>query len=119
MKIEQTAWGRSIEILKGPKQEEGRTIESAGVNFIEPGQIIPLHVHTENTEDYIPQTEGLRILVVNKEEAMKMSEEEAVHAVKVMLSSKVNDVITCHSGYAHALFNSATTQGAFVFIKYN
>lgn len=119
MTIEKTPWGRSIEILEGPKEEEGRTIEHAGVNFIEPGQLIPLHVHDGDTEDYIPQTEGLRILVVSKKEAQQMSTEETVQAVKAEKPSKINDVITCPNGYAHALFNSSETQGAFLFIKYD
>lgn len=119
MTFETTPWGRSVEILTEPQQEEGRTIESAGVNFIEPGAMIPLHVHDGDTEDYIPQTEGLRILVVSKKEAQKMSEDEAAHAVKTALSSEIGDVVTCPNGYAHALFNSSATQGAFVFIKYD
>ncbi len=119
MTIEQMPWGRSIEILEGPKQEAGRTVESAGVNFIEPGQMIPLHVHDGDTEDYIPQTEGLKILVVNRKQFDTMSENEVAEALNALEPAEIGDVITCPNGYAHALFNSSTTQGAFVFEKYD
>ena len=119
MTFEQMPWGRSIEILEGPKEEEGRTVESAGVNFIEPGQWIPLHVHLDQSEDYIPQTDGLKVLVVPKELAMKMSADESIDAVKAMPVAEIGDVITCSKGNAHMLYNSSTEQGAFVFIKYN
>lgn len=119
MTIEKMPWGRSIEILEGPKTEEGRTIESAGVNYIAPGQMIMLHLHTENNEDYIPQTEGLRILVVSEKESKKMNVAEAVCAVRAMTASEIGDVITCPKGHAHALYNSSNTEGSFVFIKYN
>lgn len=119
MTIEKMPWGRSIEILEGPKAEEGRTVESAGVNFIEPGQMIPFHLHDGITEDYIPQTEGLRIIVLSKKEATELSADEIIEKVKSAVPSEIGDVVTCPNGYGHALFNSSSTQGAFVFEKYD
>lgn len=119
MTFEKTPWGRSIEILEGPKEEGGRTIESAGVNYIAPKQMIPLHLHEENSEEYIPQTEGLKILVVSKEDMEKLTDLQIVDALHGWPVSEIGDVVTCHKGSAHALYNSSGSVGSFVFIKYN
>lgn len=119
MTFEKTPWGRSIEILVGPKEEDGRTIESAGANYIEPKQMIPLHLHEENNEEYIPQTEGLKILVVSKEEMENMTALQIIDALHGLSPAEIGDVVTCPKGYAHALYNSSDSVGSFVFIKYN
>lgn len=119
MTFEKTPWGRSIEILEGPKEENGRTIESAGANYIDPKQMITLHLHEENNEEYIPQTDGLKILVVSKEEMEEMTDLQIVDALHSLSTSEVGDVVTCPKGYAHALYNSSNSVGSFVFIKYN
>ncbi len=119
MTIEKTPWGRSIEILVGPKEEDGRTIESAGVNYIAPKQMIPLHLHEENSEEYIPQTEGLKILMVSKEEMEKRTEFQTVDALQICRPTEIGTVVTCPKGSAHMLYNSSNNEGSFVFIKYN
>lgn len=116
-KLEKTEWGHSTEIIENVTQD-GRRIDSAGVNVIRQHEMVELHIHNENNEEYVPQTEGLKIVVVLAEEADKISEEELKDMFEKAEPIPVGEVVTCHRGEAHALYNSTEYDGAWVYIKY-
>lgn len=114
--VEKTEWGTSVEIIHDVFQD-GVYIDSAGVNTIKPYELIPIHPHYDNNEEYIPQTEGIKIIVLPAEEA-DMSDAEVLKSFQAVESIQIGEVITCHKGEAHALYNNSMNNGVCVFMKY-
>lgn len=116
--VEVMSWGKSVEIVQNVTQDNGRRINSGGYNEINPYGVIPLHVHENDNEEYIPQTEGMKIIVVAKDEADQLTEGQIFEKLGEVEAAEIGDVVTCHKGEAHALYNESSETGRFVFIKY-
>lgn len=114
-----TSWGKSVEIVQDATQDDGRRIHSGGYNEVNPYGMIPLHIHDDDNEEYIPQTEGMKIIVLSKKEAGNLTESKICEMLEDSEEAEIGDVITCHKGEAHALYNDSDKTGRFVFIKYD
>lgn len=112
------SWGKSVEILQDATQDNGRRITCAGYNEVNPYGVIKLHVHEKDNEEYVPQNEGMKIIVMSEEEAAQLTEAKLCEMLEDAEEAAVGDVITCHKGEAHALYNDSDKTGRLVFIKY-
>lgn len=114
--VQQQKWGQTTETFRGLVNEDGKQVCSKGTNQINPYGIIPIHFHNEDSEDYIPITSGIKIVVISEEEARK-----AVNVKKMLIDSKpikIGETVTCSKGCAHALYNASDKVGLVDFVKY-
>lgn len=114
-----TSWGKSVEIVQDATQDNGRRIHSGGYNEVNSCGVIPIHVHENENEEYVPQNEGMKILVLSKEEAEQLTDDQIFQKLSEIEAAEVGEVITCHKGEAHALYNASNETGWVVFIKYD
>lgn len=112
------SWGTSIEIIEDVTEMQGRQVHSAGVNLIKPYEMIPLHSHFDDDEEYIPQIDGLKIIVMPADEAERKSTDEVLEMFINADNVAIGEVVTCHKGEAHALYNDSDEYAPCVFIKY-
>lgn len=117
--FEETLWGRSLPLLdEGPVENPKEVVYSAGVNELYPHCIIPLHLHLEDREEYIPQTGGLKVLVLTQEEAETLSGDEMMERLRNLETCEKYDVVNCKKGYAHMAYNDSDEVTTFIFRKY-
>jgi len=112
------SWGTSIEIIENVTEMQGRKVHSAGVNFIKPYEMIPLHPHFNDNEEYIPQTEGMRIVVMSADEAEAIDTDELLERFIDAEEAEVGEVVTCHKSEFHTLYNYSNDYAICVFMKY-
>lgn len=115
--FEATKWGRSLPVVRDVSTQDGKVITIAGVNYIDPKGLIPLHTHEGIKEEYIPQTDGLRIVVI-PDDMVGMAEDELLEMLKRSEPIPVGEAVMCGNGFAHALYNDTDKEGACTFIKY-
>lgn len=113
-------WGHSEVEFQGMEREGARMLYEYGVNYIRPGALIDLHVHKKDSEDYIPLTEGIKIIVLTEEEAESMMMPDVLKLLMKAEPAEIGKVVKCPKGHAHALYSAVGEDciGAFQYIKY-
>lgn len=117
--FETTEWGRSLAIVRDCTDQNGNLMNVVGVNYIDQYETVELHTHDDGIEEeYIPQTENLKIIVLPADMMETITDDELMDMFVKSKPVPVGEIIMCHKGEAHALYNDSATEGEWIFIKY-
>lgn len=116
--VKKLDWGKSHITFDGLKSVGGKRIHSEGLNIVNPHQMIPLHQHIDDAEEYTTLSTGLKIIVIPAENLENLNDEEVLNMLKKQKRLLVGERVVCPKGYAHALYNASSTIGRFNFCKY-